>query len=84
MISGRGLEVGSGGIGRSRKPSLSGANVAIGARAAGPITGPESPQADRSPDHRFSIQRWRPRAGNGPPASRREPSAIDPQSILGL
>jgi hypothetical protein len=31
MISGCGLEVGSGGIGPSRKPSVAGANVAIGA-----------------------------------------------------
>src|SRR5215467_7225667 len=37
----------------------------FGARAAGPITGPESPQSDRSPDHRFSIQRRRPRADTG-------------------
>src|SRR6185295_9555909 len=34
-------------------------------RAAGPITGPDSPQSDRSPDRRFSIQRRRPRAESG-------------------
>jgi len=40
-----------------RPPSLAGsvlANDRKGARAAGPITGPESPQSDRSPDHRFT------------------------------
>ena len=39
--------------------------VGFGARAAGPITGPESPQSGRSPDRRFNIQRRRPRAVSG-------------------